>query len=127
MHGLTFSHSMCSAYALGRQCPQAFLGVQCSLWVRVYSQVLSDLPCVVHLTLHTQVAAMAGVMDTDPTNRKATSEIEIGPLLTASYASLVEVELKRRLKQAPVAFYTRPPTKLFTEDAAVDLLGWDLS
>lgn len=79
------------------------------------------------LTLHVQVAALAGAMDTDLTNRKATREVEIGPLLTASYASLIEVELKRRLKQAPVAFYTRPPTRLFTEDAAADLLGWDLS
>ena len=74
-----------------------------------------------------QVAALAGVLDKDLTNRKATSEVDVGPLLTASYASMIEGELKRRLKQAPVAFWARPPKKLFTEDAAADLPGWDLS
>ncbi len=79
------------------------------------------------LTLQLQVAAMASMLDTDLTNRKATSELDIGPLLTASYASLIETELKRRLKQAPVAFWARPPTKLFSDDAEADLPGWQLS
>jgi len=79
------------------------------------------------MTLHPQVAALAGVLDTDLTNRKATSELDIGPLLTASYASLIETELKRRLKQVPVAFWARPPANLFSDDAVANLPGWHLS
>ena len=98
-------------------------------------QPTSKPPSDIVLTLHVaipyrtnvQVAALAGVLDTDLTNRKATSEVDVGPLLTASYASLIETELKRRLKQAPVAFWARPPAKLFSDDATVDLPGWQLS
>lgn len=71
-----------------------------------------------------QVAAFATVLDKDLTDRKKTSEVDIAPLLTDSYAAMVTAELKRRLKHAPVAFYSRPPATLFLPEAAIDFPGW---
>ena len=74
-----------------------------------------------------QVAAFATVLDKDLSDRKKTSEVELAPLLPESYASMVAAELKRRLKQAPVAFWARPPVALFSQDAASDFPGWEFS
>ena len=67
------------------------------------------------------------MLDKDLTDRKKTSEVDIAPLLGDSYAAMVAAELKRRLKQAPVAFWAQPPTALFVQEAAADFPGWDLS
>ena len=67
------------------------------------------------------------MLDKDLTDRKKTSEVDIAPLLTDSYAAMVGAELKRRLKQVPVAFWSSPPSALFVQEAAVDFPGWDLS
>jgi hypothetical protein len=53
------------------------------------------------------------VLDKDLGDRPHTSEVDLDPLLSASYSSLISSEVGRRLKAAPVAFYARPPTRLF--------------
>lgn len=72
---------------------------------------------------------MVTVLDKDLTDRIRTSEVDITPLLTASYASLLQQELGRKLRRGvAVAFYSTVPSGLF--DAGVvgeDLAGWDLS
>jgi hypothetical protein len=49
--------------------------------------------------MNMQVAALAGVLDKDLGDRVKTSEVDITPLLTASYASLFTQEVDRRIKQ----------------------------
>jgi hypothetical protein len=81
------------------------------------------------LLLLLQVAAMCTVLDKDLTDRVRTSEVDVAPLLTASYASLLQQELGRKLRKGvAVAFYSSTPAGLF--DGGLigdDLAGWDLS
>lgn len=72
------------------------------------------------------MASFVAILDKDLTDRRKAAEQDIEPFLSASYASLVSEELRRRLKAVPVAFYEQPPTKLFDANAAADWLGWDL-
>lgn len=60
-----------------------------------------------------QVSTLAAVLDKDLSDRAHTSEVDLDPLLAASYGSLISGEIARRLKAAPVAFYARPPARLF--------------
>jgi len=74
-----------------------------------------------------QIAALATELDKDLTDRKRTAEVDLAPLLTGSYTSLVSAELARRLKQVPVAFYPRKLTGIMdTEACKADFLGWAL-
>lgn len=67
------------------------------------------------------------MLDKDLTDRKKTAEVDLAPLLTGSYASLVSAELARRLKQVPVAFYPNKLTGLMDPDkCTIDFVGWAL-
>jgi U3 small nucleolar RNA-associated protein 19 len=74
---------------------------------------------------------MCAVLDKDLSDRVRTSEVDVGPLLTASYASLLQQELGRKLRKGvPVAFYAVPPAGLFDAGQLTGddgLAGWDLS
>jgi hypothetical protein len=76
-----------------------------------------------------QVAAMSSVLDKDLADRVRSSELDLGPLLPASYASLMGQELARKLRKGvAVAFYAAPPQGLW--DGALlgeELQGWDLA
>lgn len=71
---------------------------------------------------------MCSILDKDLSDRVRTSEVDVAPLLTASYASLLQQELGRKLRKGvPFAFYSSQPAGLF--DGGVlgdDLAGWDL-
>lgn len=69
-----------------------------------------------------QVAALCSILDKDLGDRKLTTEVDVDPVLAASYSSLFKQEAERRLKAVPLAFYQHPPTKLF--DSAISG-GWD--
>lgn len=72
-----------------------------------------------------QVAAFVAVLDKDLADRKKTAEVDIGPLLTSSYAELASMELGKRLKRVPVAFYAQKPQQLFDADMCkADFAGW---
>lgn len=73
------------------------------------------------------MAAYCGHLDKDLRDRKKTSELDVGELLGAAYASMFGAEAGRRLKAVPTAFYRAPPARLF-EGAAVaaDWAGWAL-
>jgi U3 small nucleolar RNA-associated protein 19 len=72
-----------------------------------------------------QVATLCTVLDKDLTDRPRTNEVDIDPILSTSYTSLFNAELARRLKQVPLAFYQRQPTKLFDDNCDADFGGWD--
>jgi U3 small nucleolar RNA-associated protein 19 len=73
------------------------------------------------------VAAFVAVLDKDLTDRRKTAEVDIMPLLTGSYTSLVSAELARRLKRVPFAFYAEKPAGLFDKEACGgDFVGWSL-
>lgn len=50
-----------------------------------------------------QVAALCAVLDKDLSDRRSTTEVDVDPLLSASYTSLFTQEAERRLKQASQA------------------------
>eukprot|EP00191_Tetraselmis_sp_GSL018_P021538 CAMPEP_0177578348 /NCGR_PEP_ID=MMETSP0419_2-20121207/296_1 /TAXON_ID=582737 /ORGANISM="Tetraselmis sp., Strain GSL018" /LENGTH=576 /DNA_ID=CAMNT_0019066777 /DNA_START=92 /DNA_END=1823 /DNA_ORIENTATION=- len=71
------------------------------------------------------VARMATMMlEKDITDRRKTAEIDIETLTCQSYSSMVEAELKRRLKRVPIAFYPNPPRKLFDDEMQTFFPGW---
>lgn len=74
------------------------------------------------------VAALACVLEKDLTQRSKSSEVDIDPLLAASYSSLMADELGRKLKAVPVAFYqaAAEPKSLFDARHADDFAGWQL-
>jgi hypothetical protein len=76
-----------------------------------------------------QVAAMSSVLDKDLSDRVRSSELDLAPLLPASYASLMGQELGRKLRKGvAVAFYTSSPGGLW--DAGLlgeEMPGWDLT
>eukprot|EP00775_Hariotina_reticulata_P011229 gene11229-11378_t len=76
-----------------------------------------------------QVSNMCSVLDKDLTDRVRTSELDIQPLLPASYASLMGQELGKKLRKGvPVAFYKTFPPGLFDEGLVLGgFQGWDLS
>jgi len=59
------------------------------------------------------VSTFVTVLDKDLGERAHTSEVDLEPLLSASYSSMITAEAGRRLKAAPVAFYGRAPEGLF--------------
>lgn len=83
------------------------------------SYLLVSLPCVL------QVAVLAKqILDKDLTDRKKTSELDIGPYVGGSYNQLASTELERRIKQVSTAFYRTPPTKLFGSHGASEFSAW---
>jgi hypothetical protein len=72
---------------------------------------------------------MCSILDKDLSDRVRTSEVDVTPLLTASYASLLQQELGRKLRKGvPVAFYSSMPIGLFDEGLVGEgLAGWDLA
>jgi hypothetical protein len=71
---------------------------------------------------------MAAVLDKDLSDRVRTAEVDVAPLLGASYASLLAQELGRKLRRGvPVAFYAEQPAGLFDAGSiGVELPGWQL-
>lgn len=76
-----------------------------------------------HLPHSPQVAALVAALDKDfAADRKKIAEMDLSPVLSASYVSMVEAELKRRGKAVPaVEMHTRPLARLFQGD---DVPGW---
>ena len=75
------------------------------------------------------MSAFTCVLDKDLSDRVSTPEVDMRPLLGASFASLLHQELGRKLRRGvPTAFYSQPPSGLFGRDAlGEDLAGWDLT
>jgi hypothetical protein len=76
-----------------------------------------------------QVAAMSSVLDKDLSDRVRSSELDLAPLLPASYASLMAQELGRKLRKGvAVAFYASAPRGLWDESLlGEEMPGWDLT
>ncbi|MCD7462410.1 hypothetical protein HAX54_048496 [Datura stramonium] len=60
-------------------------------------------------------------LENDLTVRAKTTEVAVKDFSSGSYATIFGDEIRRRVKQVPLAFYTATPTKLFSES---DFLGW---
>lgn len=60
-------------------------------------------------------------LENDLTVRAKTTEVAVKDFSSGSYATIFGDEIRRRVKQVPLAFYTVTPTKLFSES---DFLGW---
>ncbi|EEF31250.1 nucleolar complex protein, putative [Ricinus communis] len=60
-------------------------------------------------------------LENDLTVRKKTTEVNINDFSSSSYATIFEEELRRRVKQVPLAFFKATPTSLFSES---DFAGW---
>ncbi|GLC39601.1 hypothetical protein PLESTB_000808400 [Pleodorina starrii] len=87
-----------------------------------------------------QVSTFCAVLDKDLTDRTKTAEVNLEDLLgtakgegqqpggAGSYSALIHGELVRKLRKAPIAFYSQPPTSLFHGNFdAVDWAGWTIS
>ncbi|PON75239.1 Nucleolar complex protein [Parasponia andersonii] len=60
-------------------------------------------------------------LENDLTVRAKTTEISIEDFSSGSYATIFGEEIRRRVKQVPLAFYKATPTSLFSES---DFAGW---
>ncbi|CAA7391227.1 unnamed protein product [Spirodela intermedia] len=60
-------------------------------------------------------------LETDLTVRAKTSEVTVADFCSGSYSSIFRDEIKKRIKQVPVAFYKATPASLFS---ASDFAGW---
>ncbi|KAK2665736.1 hypothetical protein Ddye_004310 [Dipteronia dyeriana] len=60
-------------------------------------------------------------LDNDLTVRSKTTEINVMDFSSGSYATIFGEEIRRRVKQVPLAFYKMTPTSLFSE---ADFAGW---
>ncbi|EOA30198.1 hypothetical protein CARUB_v10013315mg [Capsella rubella] len=67
------------------------------------------------------VSRFISSLETDLTKRAKTAEMKIEDYSSGSYATIFGDEIRRRVKQVPVAFYKAIPTSLF-EDS--DFPGW---
>jgi len=71
------------------------------------------------------VAEMARMLlEKDMTDRRKTAELNIGLFSKESYTSMIDAELKRRLKRVPVAFYASQPQRLFDDTCVAGFPGW---
>ncbi|KAL9316367.1 hypothetical protein ACSQ67_017368 [Phaseolus vulgaris] len=57
----------------------------------------------------------------DLTVRAKTSEVNVGDFSAGSYATILGAEIRRRVKQVPLAFYKASSSSLFSE---TDFAGW---
>ncbi|KAK9051877.1 hypothetical protein SSX86_028505 [Deinandra increscens subsp. villosa] len=60
-------------------------------------------------------------LENDLTVRSKTTEVAIKDFSSGSYATIFRDEMRRRVKQVPLAFYKAIPTSLFSES---DFVGW---
>ncbi|XP_055808030.1 protein NUCLEOLAR COMPLEX ASSOCIATED 4 [Solanum dulcamara] len=60
-------------------------------------------------------------LENDLTVRAKTTEVAVKDFSSGSYTTIFGDEIRRRVKQVPLAFYTATPTMLFPES---DFLGW---
>ncbi|KAI3736476.1 hypothetical protein L6452_16018 [Arctium lappa] len=60
-------------------------------------------------------------LENDLTVRSKTTEVAIKDFSSGSYATIFREEIRRRVKQVPLAFYKTIPTSLFSES---DFAGW---
>ncbi|KAG8473415.1 hypothetical protein CXB51_035615 [Gossypium anomalum] len=60
-------------------------------------------------------------LENDLTVRSKTTEMDIKDFSSGSYATIFGDEIRRRVKQVPLAFYKATPTSLFPES---ELCGW---
>ncbi|XP_010467482.1 PREDICTED: nucleolar complex protein 4 homolog B-like isoform X2 [Camelina sativa] len=67
------------------------------------------------------VSRFVSSLETDLTIRAKTTEMKIEDFSSGSYATIFGDEIRRRVKQVPIAFYKAIPTSLF-EDS--DFPGW---
>lgn len=73
-----------------------------------------------------QVSALCSILDKDLSNRRLTTEVDVDPVLGASYSSLLKQEAERRMKHVPLAFYKENPQKLFSADDTGFAEAWRL-
>ncbi|CAA6655845.1 unnamed protein product [Spirodela intermedia] len=67
------------------------------------------------------VSRFVASLETDLTVRAKTSEVTVADFCSGSYSSIFRDEIKKRIKQVPVAFYKATPASLFS---ASDFAGW---
>ncbi|KAI3804257.1 hypothetical protein L1987_25672 [Smallanthus sonchifolius] len=60
-------------------------------------------------------------LENDLTARSKTTEVAVKDFSSGSYATIFRDEMRRRVKQVPLAFYKAIPTSLFSE---TDFVGW---
>ncbi|KAJ0077298.1 hypothetical protein Patl1_35742 [Pistacia atlantica] len=60
-------------------------------------------------------------LENDLTVRAKTTEINVGDFSSGSYATIFGDEIRRRVKQVPLAFYKATPISLFSD---ADFAGW---
>ncbi|PWA84557.1 nucleolar complex protein [Artemisia annua] len=60
-------------------------------------------------------------LENDLTVRSKTTEVAVKDFSSGSYATIFREEIRRRVKQVPLAFYKAIPTSLFSES---DFSGW---
>ncbi|XP_073001994.1 protein NUCLEOLAR COMPLEX ASSOCIATED 4 [Typha latifolia] len=68
------------------------------------------------------VSRFVASLENDLTIRAKTSEVTVGDFSSGSYATVFRDEIRRRIKQVPLAFYRTTPTSLFLES---DFPGWN--
>ncbi|PSS08232.1 Nucleolar complex protein [Actinidia chinensis var. chinensis] len=60
-------------------------------------------------------------LENDLTVRRKTTELAVNDFSSGSYVTIFREEIRRRVKQVPLAFYKATPTSLFSES---DFPGW---
>lgn len=67
------------------------------------------------------VSRFVASLENDLTVRDKTSEVTVADFGSGSYATVFRDEIRRRIKQVPLAFYKATPTSLFWDS---DFAGW---
>nr|CAD1818869.1 unnamed protein product [Ananas comosus var. bracteatus] len=67
------------------------------------------------------VSRFVASLENDLTIRAKTTEVAVADFSSGSYATVFRDEIRRRIKQVPLAFYRATPTSLFSES---DFSGW---
>ncbi|OAY65227.1 Nucleolar complex protein [Ananas comosus] len=67
------------------------------------------------------VSRFVASLENDLTVRAKTTEVAVADFSSGSYATVFRDEIRRRIKQVPLAFYRATPTSLFSES---DFPGW---
>ncbi|KAH7664531.1 U3 small nucleolar RNA-associated protein 19 [Dioscorea alata] len=67
------------------------------------------------------VSRFVASLENDLTVRAKTTEVTVGDFSSGSYSTIFQQEIRRRVKQVPLAFYKVNPTSLFCES---DFPGW---
>eukprot|EP00268_Persea_americana_P006933 TRINITY_DN1250_c0_g1_i2.p1 TRINITY_DN1250_c0_g1~~TRINITY_DN1250_c0_g1_i2.p1 ORF type:complete len:344 (-),score=67.61 TRINITY_DN1250_c0_g1_i2:597-1628(-) len=67
------------------------------------------------------VSRFVASLEEDLTVRAKTSEITVKDFSSGSYATIFREEIRRRIKQVPLAFYKATPTSLFSDS---EFTGW---